>query len=589
MTWLRGQTTWANLLPKITSLACGESSDDFGATVPAIDRWVRDIAGTDYLRAPDVFNYTPPAMKQRAGYWAATAFKWGTTTASYQTAALIPGAQTTTCRTTAINTAQTTVQTWEIRVNTANSVAGVYNTANISVLAYANDNTTNPVFNSTASLTAAGDLVLTQIGTVRLSDPSGLLQAAAVFHRTYTPVYRGGIDWFGPEAWRRVAAPTFSINPPGTQGTDWAYTDTSGVQVPVTNVNVGTAGMIALATREDGLIGVGHKTAASLTGAMYEYTFPMSQFKARFTNAIGGRIALAVGGFVTTTTGTLLTHGQPLGTYPAWLVTHRTAGSVTPGSLVQYWMSVKSGGLKVICNADPGQTGVSTCNWIAPLVRSYSATLDPFNFAWGDDTSTEGNTSTDSFGGVLAHTLYSSLKRTDGSEGRDYQTGWGRCDLFRFGALGGVTGDDTFQEWLKPSSGGASNGKTCYAIGILPDRNSISNAYSDAMSPATSKPSPIDGTWWLGTIVLSEAGISAGSGATSVSVPPSNFGPRGSLSDKILYLPGSGWQNGDELTDTATGKKYFLTACDFHGIFGRQRPLNSGSGALTGGVAVLEE
>lgn len=579
MTWLRGQTTWGELLPKLTALACGEVGDDFGAQVPAVDRWVRDWPTTNnehFLRAPAANDYTPPTMKNRAGYWNLTSYRWGYGALAFSSDQLIPNLVTTTVRQTGLPTLLTTVFTaLKVTVVTANTVAGNYSNATYSYEVYdlSVTNGSGVTSGNSIGINAAGDATssgaISYHGGIRFSDPSGFLQVGAEFTRVFTPEFRAGIDGMGPETWRRTTTPVFSVNPPGTQTTDWAYTEVH----PGANAN-NVGGNLNL------WAGVGHKTAATCTGAVYEFTYPMAMTKVRLSAATAGVIQATFGGIFKTAANTYLTYGNSVETHANWLRSHTTSTSVTSGSLVQYWLSVKGGGLKIVLNADPGQTGISTCNWIAPATRvATPAAKDPFNFVWGDDATNFliASSSREAWTCRAAHSAYSALKRTDGSEGRDWQTGWARSDMFSSTSIGPgtATATDGLAEWARHVQ------KTLFVLGIQGDKGSSDNVQADMLPAVTTKPSIFDGSWWLGSIVLTEV-----LNTTQSVMPAQSFYPRFSLGDKIYYLPGGGWQNGDELTETATGKKYFLLATDHHGIFGRVRQANN---AFTGGVALLEE
>lgn len=551
MTWLKGQTTWQNVISDLTKLACGEIADGGGVTVPVAERWGRVVAGQDLIMSPASSDVPLGNMSNRAGYWymprVGDVPVMGTFARQTAIATSVPGTPV--------------AGRWVVRlfVNLINSVAGNYSTAQIGWQIY--DADTGTSFNSgTLFPTAGGQISHSNFGTMIVGDPSGVLRLNAEFIRVFTSTYRGGIDFWGPLFPRRRADATFSTAPDGVAGTDYD----ASIEIPL-----GSTGSGAALTHGGGIAqGLGYKTAVALTGNVYTYTFAAALFTARLfaSAATVGVISIEVQGryaldAVYQNPTWRRMGGRSLST---WLRPYATPASVTNASLIQYWLRVTANGLVVILNADPGQSGVLTCNWLFAF-PPINTTYDKFPIGWGPvaQNYTSSGPSNSSHTMEQQFTLAIQKAYQDGSEGRDWQTGWSR-------------GDADSSAWT--AGGGRSLfstlGSTRYdqGVGMSPP------------PPRSSKPNPTDGKWWLWQSGwMDDMGFEQNGGQTDQAAV--DVIPRGATAD-VLWIPGDGWSNGDELTDPATGDVYFLVGADYHGILGRNTRTTN---VHVGGVAVLEE
>lgn len=587
MTWLKGTSTWANICDDLTKLAAGEIADGSSVTCAVGDQWIREIAGQNLLRSPASSDYALPNMSNRAGY-----FSLATYVGAASNTSNLYTYQKSVCRQTAVwsGTPSVIVGTrWAlvVSITVANTVAGNYSNlqyqAQIIDLESLIGNRFAPVATAvTKNPSAAGtDTVTINTRTIGLafSDPSGIIPVSTVWIRSFSTTYLGGFDSFGPMFSRRSGAPTFSVSPPGVAGTDYDVTEQVSNLLNASCIS-GYTGIAFM--RGGNLSGLGIKTNTALTGALYTCTWNVAYHKIRLVpqaSTLNGQIFLEwQGNIVNDGTGTYRLSG---GLTTQWLRPYQTPGSVTEGSLIQYWMSITPTKIVVVLNANPGETGKLTCAMVGAYTPSIS-TIDvipamvsqspPLNYT--ADNSNEGIF-------YAQGTLYGWKLHQDGSEGRDWQTGYMRGDL-------GLrsSGSDTFSE---VSLGGGvqfnftdAQLTTMYMPGF-PGTASITTELNTTQQFASNKPSGIDNKWWLYGFELTEVAM-----LTAIQYPSEAY-PRGYIDEAnapILWVPGFAWSSGDELTDTVTGKVYFLIAADYQGISMRYRYTSS---QWNGGIAILEE
>lgn len=578
MTWLKGSSTWADICSDLTKLACGEMADGASVTIDSADQWTRQVVAQDYIQSPVSEDIALPNMSNRTGYFALGSYISGVANTSHQ--------QTwvqSVCKNTGLWSGVPTGVTanrWIliITITTANAVAGTYSDLRYSASIIDID-TGTLLTTTTGNTVAAGGTaslsILTKTLALTFSDPSGIITNATKWWRSFTSVYTGGFDYMGPLFSRRRSAPTFSVALPGVAATDYDITE---ITTPIVAVGSLPTGVPA---GNNGLTGIGWKTATFLTGALYTCTWDLVFQTARMIAASGGsngQITLEWMGGLASDAGTYRRCGGL--SLATWLRPYQTPASVTSGSIIEYWMSVKPNKIVVILNADPSQSGKLTCAMIGtfdPVVP----TVD-INPAFITNTPLDYNTDQQSYQGSLPFTqtgLFGWMLRSDGSEVRDWQTGYIRDA--EFGAAS--SGSDTFGEaQLARMSSGVSLQLPNI---IVQSTNAAGGTIAPLHHPANQfKPAYVDDMWWLYGISLVESmNISV-----SAEYPRESY-VRGYLDgpdSPIFWIPGGQWTSGSELTDTLTAKKYFLVAADHHGILWRFR---YNANQYTGGVAVLEE
>lgn len=568
MAWLKGQTTWGTLIDKLTALACGEAADDNAVTVAVGDRWIRDIAGQNLLSSPASQDYALPQMSMRSGYWTL-----GSPQVSPASPALPSGGLTSVRQTSVWTSPPGGLTRWYVQLtcNTGNSVAGNYNSGNWSIYIYNADNSTMVYGNSGFVPSSSGVINMPSGagGSITVSHPTGLIPSGSSFYRGFSTTYPGGFD-FWPMWGRRAGAHTFGTAPSGASGTDW----------DVTSVPTAYVGQVQGSGPNGGsLVGLGIKTNAALTGALYTVSWSVSGQKFRLlpNPTYAGQVDLQIGGTIQQDPVNGNVWQQMTGVQvPSWLRPYLTPGSVTNGSLIQYWMSVKATKIVIVLNADPGQSGKMTCAWLGKFTPTYPA-WDVLPWFWSPPALdyTVDNASS----GMMPFfnfSLFGQKARLDASTGsRDWQTGWMRSDL-NYSTDWGIAYHYSYMP-------------TVYAPGWVGDMNNY--LYTPSLVSARSnKPSSFDGKWWLYGPTFYDIAHNGQSNnnPNNATVAPNDFRgvQRGKITDGCLFIPGDGWSNGDELTDTTTGKKYFLVAADYHGIYSRIRVATNN---YAGGVAILEE
>lgn len=600
MTWLKGQTTYANLADDLTKLACGEIADGSAVTCDSADKWDRVIAGQNCIQSPSSEDIALGNMSNRAGYWSMQ------TTATISTAAglnhFIPYVMV--CKQTTIwSGVPSTIGAsgrwaFTLRCSAANTVAGVYNTATIT-FQYWDLDTGLSIQASTVAISSSGVVTLSFGGkncTVTMTDPSGILQTAPTFYRGFSGTYLGGFDWLGPFYARRRSAATFSVNPPGTVSTDYDITSIGVTSVPSPAV---TSNYTSVFPAGGMLSGIGVKTNTFLTGALYTYTHSMAFNQLRMKQgATAGQIDLEwLSRIADDGSGTYRQSG-PGTLIAAWLRTHTTPGSVTSGSTVQYWMSVKPRKISIILNANPGDSGKLTCAMTGEYTP-HDSTND-VNPVWCSDSAlayfATDNTQAPAI--IIMGTLAQwAQRRADISAFRDWQTGYSRADLdmSAFNSTGSqYTVRGTNNAYTTIYGASVSIGQIGPLIGLTPNLfgSSGPNGGSQWFYPPTApgvqqKPSNLDGKWWLYGVVLHEGNVaSTTAGSSTTMFEAVHRGYIGGANSSVFWVPGFAWSSGDELTDTVSGKKYFLVQADYHGILCRMR---FNTNLFTGGAAVLEE
>lgn len=578
-TWLKGSTTYANLFTDLAALICGETADGVGTTCAVGDRWSRVDASDDTLMSHSSADVALGNMSNRAGYAALLSHK--ATVASNT-----DGGQTylqSVCKQTNIFTsAPGSATRWGMlfTVSGANSVAGNYSTAVIGYF-FVNLDTGATIYNTSTLLSAGGTFTIN--GAVfTFSDPSGILTVGTRWVRAATTTYVGGVDWWGPLYQKRRAAATFSVSPPGVAGTDYAQIDEVATGGAVSNSVITAYGGGGL------LSGLGIKTNTALTGALYTYSYSAAQHTVRFhVGSAAGYVDCTFGGRRVNDSGTWR---QVAGTtVDRFLRLAQTVASVTSGMAIQYWLAVSATRIVAVLNADPAQTGKLTCNALGTFNARYGSGYDKFPIFVGhtvqDTTTNSGNLNPLVCNGGMS--LYQQKIRQDSSEGRDWQTGWSRCERFNI-VSGSPSTDELFYAF-----GLNSVGSTFYTVigqsfytGMMQFVNSGFRTGSDLYSQhgREEKPSRFDNKWHLYPLWFEDAPRQS-SNDSNVWVGSLH---RGKL-DSVPFIPGDSWVSGDELTDSVSGNKYFLVAADYHGSGCNQRMTVSTSPvAYGGGAAILE-
>lgn len=565
MAFLKGTTTWGNLSSDLTKLICGEMADGQATpvTAGAADRWIREYDTTvDAIRSPASKDIASGSCSMRAGYWALTTP--GPNGLGNQMA----------IRSTTIRTSYLTQRVcYNFYFDIANSTPNDYSTARCRIRCWDMDTGNYIRYNDAANPTAGGQMSFDGITIQIVNAPNGIVELNSHYMRQFTPTFPGGIDWW-PMYPRRSAVATFQTNPPGTSGTDWdlaadvppfGYCANSGdVSNYSQNWNRGGFGS-----------GLGIKTAAALTGAVYALSFPIALHKARIFNRSDapGTVGITLGRMGLDGSVYRPNQAQEVSN---WLRPFQTSAQVISSAAITYWLSVKADGIIVVLSGDPGLTGKTTVGWLGtftPYDPNYDVLPVMFNGYTVDHT---GDVNPD-FSERTLFSYWSLRRRLDGTEGaRDWQTRWMRCDLSEYG--GGWTG----AAWTWDQAASA------YAWGTYAryDSQSYSGSASYMILPIRQlKPHPYDARWWLYGIAYGDAQ------PFDNYTTPANPGTmdarqiRGVSNTRWWWLPGDGWANLDELTDNSNGSKYLLIAADYQGPGARIRIQPN---VYTGGIAIAE-
>lgn len=566
MTFVKGVTTWGALASKLTALACGEVADDFGITVETASQWRRQTAGQPVIAAPASKEVTIQ-QEHRAGYWDRS-----DDTGMYTDAQPTAGAF---FKTTNIITSSSG-GLWgssnkkrlfaNITIVTVNTTANDYSTlvASLKVIGYDNTTYTMIVQNNIAfAADGTGNFSVSTGGvswtfSYSVGSPTGFVPLVATFQRDFTPEYPGGIDaWNG--FGKAFGTATFSVAPSGVAGTDYDIIKTQGA---VNNININTyytpIGVRPVISRGNGL---GIKTQAALNGNRYALSFGLTEAIGAFlynipnvyipsVTANGNQIQFAWGGTSVDSDG-FRSYGNGGSTQiaPFGFVQPFTQATASPTAALEYWMSVTPSHITLAVNGDVAATGVFSINQIAEITPPIGDTVLLNN--WYIGILTPGLQR--NYYRLGRHPLidaYSVKGFRDG--GRDWQTGFGRSDFYyNSGEIyySGFTGE------MLPN-----NNQSC-----LEDQYSY-GYFSDPISQITNRNiiNYVTGDWNLSGLSL----LSHRYGTNSTEPLPGIMRPGGTVSHGLLKVPSGGFASGDELTDSATGKKYMLWVCDNSALVG---------------------
>ncbi len=616
MTWLQGTSQWSDIADLITDLACGDAADDTATFVDAADQWIREHASQNLMRTPATEDVNTGTQTQRAGYFALCSYVHTQSPNAYNFLESV-------CRQTAVWSgvpSGVSNNKWVlfVRVETANSTPGTYSTAQVRWAVADGDTGTLISSGTLASPDASGNVSITsgtRTCTFQCTDPSGTLVVGTLWMRAATSVYVGGIDSFGPLWNRRTGNATFTVDPPGTVTTDYvkdvdipAITAAQGITC---SPSIYASGSSTTTFFPHGLWGgVGIKTVTALTGGSvsgagtpYACSWDMAYFKMRVipgSGATNGQLNLEWGGSLADDGGTFRRIGGFLTS--AWMVPFTVPGSVDPSSALQYWISVKPNKIIIILNGDPGDSGVLTDGgmWSFTPIDYLAGSYDKFPFVVSKVPS---DSTTQPIAVLMQFTYMQQVWRQDGSESRDWQTGWMRYDSVHITSVAGTT---------TPAIGGgidligvltrfaASGNAITYSVpGYNTNDNNFDGHGSQIAPFESTKPNAISGTWRMYGHPVADVPWWAGSsaGATTGNDPDverEDDLPRGYVEATVdapfLYLPGGNWASGDELTDTVSSNVFFLVrhavGVEKAGILGA---FGDSGAALAGGIAVLEE
>lgn len=565
MTWLRGQTTWGALSSDLTKLICGEITDGVGTTCASGDQWVRETVGVDVIRTPAPKDVASGSMSNRSGYYALTL----ASTESSPMVATAGGLSV--CRVTTPFTSDPSVSgfhrwTVVVTVQTVNSVAGNYSTARVNYTCFDADSGTTLFNQVSIALSSGGLLTMFNGHSVTLSDPSGFLAFNTTWRRSFTSTYMYGIDYW-PMYHRRSAAVTFSVNPSGVAGTDYDIVEI----VPPHTIGSGP-----------NFHGLGIKTATGNSGNLYTLSHPMALMKMRiFNSANNGVLSLDVGqSKLDTVNGSVM---RPVGLrLTSWAKCFQTPASASSSSIVQYFMSVKSDGIVLVLNGDPGNSGklgTAHVSAFTPVDPTYDVFPVAFNASVNDDT----GTGTGAQQNAVQYYYWALRRRQDGSEGsRDWQTRWMRSDAGNaanvYTGFQGFTAGDVNTATVDTSTGVVAAAPLLLSAGGIQE---FSGASISMLPSRQVKPGP-DGKWHLYGHVFTDTGMGD---STSIGIDDRRH-VRGTSSDRFYYLPSDGWSNGDELTDTVSGVKYLLVMPDYPGWVGLRNRTTAST--FWGGGAIAE-
>lgn len=573
MTFLKGTTTWALLVDKLTALACGEVADDYGVTASSTDKWRRLTAGQPVI-APPASTDTTCTQEHRSGYWMRQDDS-GFLSDRLSTARTF-------CRTTAITTGTWVTTTVfpllyvSLKVTTANTVSGNYSNAVVQIKAQAINasavSTHTTGTNVTLSSTGTGTFTFNGLTfSIQLGDPSGFLGLNAVFARYFTPTYLGGID-----SWRAfgkaTGAPSYPVAPSGTSGTDYEPVSLLGNNsvFSASTTYVQTSGA-ATNYPGPGTQGMGIKTNAALTGNRYVVSFPKNEAvcSLAYATAVAStsfRIDLVWGGIGTDpATGATFygasgmnrlntTRTTTYGT--SFLQPFASAAPSSTAAKVEYWISVTEKHFTIALNGESTYNGVTTQNQIARIVQNeVVAGRDPSWMAGviAPDANGSGNFNSERpylrMGAHPASGPISQVGVRDG--GRDWQTGMGRWDFVNPAAS--ATATLMAGAFLGEVMAGSSSAPFGYSSDGM-------GTYYPAMAATSSRatvPNYADPRWNLLALPLLDYS-GTGQSPSIETVVPGYTVAEGYVDHGLLLLGLGGFADGDELTDTSTGKKYML-------------------------------
>lgn len=572
MTFVKGQSTWAAIASDLTKLACGEMADGSGVTVATGDRWVREYDTTvDAIRSHASKDVNTGACSMRMGYWALT-------TPGVNGVGLSTFLRQMTC----FGSKPAWVGAngrWAYRVvaTTTNGTTGDYSTARVAIYSWDMDSGN---YNSSGNqLIPASDGTVTFDGmTFKVGDPSGFLPTGVAWIRMFTSTYLGGID-FWPMYSRRSAAATFTVNPSGANPTDWDIAEVAPPFPYCNNQPVYSSSASTSASTQWWAgwgSGLGIKTNAALTGALYTLSFPMALHKLRIAqSATAGSLRLDYGRLVLDGATYRRVSGQ--GT-SSWVPAFQTPAQVTNAAVISYWMLVKPDCIIVTLSGDPGLSGKVGCGHVSTFTP-YDTTYDVLPVLWNqgatDFTNDHSNyTAADVLRYQYAY--WAMRRRQDGTEGtRDWQTKWMRTDLFDYGVA--WSGQDARDD----------AGIVEYVWGSHwdPVGSTRGGEHASIFPVRQLKPHPFDNRWWFYGLPVGDSDPFSNYATPLSAGTQDHHFVRGVINNRWWWLPGDGWANLDELTDNSTGQKYLLVAADYQGVGARMRV---GTNLYIGGVAIAE-
>jgi hypothetical protein len=561
MTWLTGQTQWSLFKDKIVSLACGESADDQGVTLVAADRWVRKLAGQDLICPPLTTAIDHDSQVWRSGY----------------VTQHLPGTvnnQNTSIRQKTLFTSLPYPKTlWKFSIQDGNQTQGVYNTTqpgrsvpSMYILGVDLDNRAsvaayNPSINAAGEFTVLG-------ATFQVTSLTGFIdryslqppnQPFFTWTRAATTEFMGGIDYIPRLNLRHPSSTvTFPTAPGGVEGTDWAVVEKGTADSGHDNsygqtVGVSTGGRV---------IGVGQKTVAGLTGAIYSISFKMMKTSFWPYVSTAGIISARwnCGAAPDSVTPATI---RRMGGYDhgSWLRAFELSGNVLSTSLVQYWMSITKDKIVVVANGDPGQSGRLGAAAVINMTPRYPG-IDLLTYIYTPQPQQylTDNSAETPFGMFSFMPVTAQRALLTGTLVKDHGAQWMRGD---------IAYNDTATAAVQVFQAG---GKTGFSQGTR-----------DGYPNFETKPFPEDSKWWLYGWHYTDSVIRFDDAAVD-----DNKHPRG-YQDALCYIPSSGWASGDELLDTGVtpSKAYFLVAPDYGtGVFARVRYT---SNAYAGGCAIRED
>ena len=541
--FLKGETTWAELVDKLIDLATGAVADDVGNTVPVDDRWRRPLAGVPHLVAPASTD-VQITQEHRAGYWLriddAVMFADKTDLANQfvrQTA--VWSAWHSGFREALICTMQ---------VTTPNTVAGDYSNAVVRIKANSHDGSAGTAITGgvLVTLNAAGVGTWTYASgytmSFALGDPSGFLAGNAFYYRVFTNKWRGGIDtWRGYG--KATAVATFGTPLAGVEGVDWDetldYCPPPGNTLQ-TSANYWETTATGVAWMDAGW-GVGYRTNTALNGAPYEVTFSKNECQIQVFTSTVNYLFLRWGGTGLDAAGTTRRYGREGSTGSAGNSFLRPfTGTPVGTSRIQYWLSVKDGHLAVALNGDSAKAGVTTHNLLAKVEVDDP---DNDNGCWMKGAVANFR----AWQRLGPHYLIERLSAKglrDG--GRDWQTGYGRMDFHPFDASEWANGECGYT-W---TTSDISDNRM-----MTPDSNASEVWPLPQTIDRTVLPNLVDPRWpLLGWSLADEVTRTTESSSRITGL----YRPRGYVGRGLWMTPRGGFADGDELVDTDTGDRYML-------------------------------
>jgi len=233
-------------------------------------------------------------------------------------------------------------------------------------------------------------------------------------------------------------------------------------------------------------------------------------------------------------------YSSSFNSYVTWL--RHSAGSGT--SIIQYWISVTPTHLAIVLNADGGSSWSTSGNLIAKVTQD-----DPSNYGTCWLLGYPG--SPYQWYRIGTHSLIEMALAQPGfhDNGRDWQNGQGRLDYHSLEGYGAWYQGDWGGSFSVPprylqSSTVTGSTQSSYMLPVIP-----------VTRDRTSLPLLVDQRWFLGGYGLMDSQVdTTDTTARAVGM----WRPRGYVAEGIWYLATGGFNQGDELTDTATGKKYLL-------------------------------